>query len=186
MRDIAAAAGITERTAQAIVADLPAWPGLYQPLLAVLAIAREPLSGAELAAYAGLSADPSWAEDALLRLGQFLTENAGRVQLYHASLADFLTGPQAREHYRWTCVDAPAWHRRLVDRAAGRYADRWNQATDYLRRQLAGHAEECGQATRLLDDPGFAAEAEPQYLIPVAARTKGPGADLIQRAAQHL
>lgn len=165
---------------------LPAWPGLYQPLLAVLAIAREPLSGAELAAYAGLSADPSWAEDALLRLGQFLTEDAGRVQLYHASLADFLTGPQAREHYRWTCVDAPAWHRRLVDRAAGRYADRWNQATDYLRRQLAGHAEECGQATRLLDDPGFAAEAEPQYLIPVAARTKGPGADLIQRAAQHL
>ena len=31
-----------------------------------------------------------------------------------------------------------------------------------------------------------AAEAEPQYLIPVAARTRGPGAELIQQAAQHL
>lgn len=165
---------------------LPAWPGLYQPLLAVLAIAREPLAGAELAAYAGLSAGPSWVQDALLRLGQFLTENSGRVQLYHASLADFLTSTQAHEHYGWTSVDAPAWHRRLVERSVARYADRWDQATGYLRRQLAGHAEECGLATRLLENPGFAAEAEPGFLIPVATRTKGQGAELIQRAAQHL
>ena len=93
---------------------------------------------------------------------------------FTASLADFLTSPQAREHYRWTCVDAPAWHRRLVDRAAGRYADRWNQATDYLRRQLAGHAEVCGLATRSMIQ---ASSPRPRAAVPDpgSGPDRGPG-----------
>ena len=154
----------------------PAWPTIYLPVLAVLAIARGPLKPDEIAVLAGLRADREWLDDALGRLSQFLTSDDGLIQLFHASMAEFLVSAK---------VDAMTWNRRVVDHAKARYGDAWDTASPYVRRYLAAHAAAAdtdggtpanGALAGLVHDTDFLAIAEPT--------AAGPGilSSLVQNA----
>lgn len=84
-----------------------AWQAAFVPVLGVLAVANEPLLPRQLRRFGEIPGDP---EQALVELGQFLDRRDGRVRLYHATLAQFLTDASAGDLYQ----DAARWHRRIV------------------------------------------------------------------------
>jgi hypothetical protein len=120
-----------------------AWPTLYAPFLAVLAVAREPLAGAQLARLAGIRADEAWTWEVLRRSRQFLQESQGRYRLYHATFADFLTAPMTRASHPALFVDKIAWHRRIVKHYRGEAPDweavDWERTDNYGLDHLAEH-----------------------------------------------
>lgn len=67
-----------------------AWPNLYAPLLAVLAVALEPPTLDQLRVLSGTLADRSAVVTAIDWLSQFLDRLGDRYRLYHPSLAEFL------------------------------------------------------------------------------------------------
>jgi hypothetical protein len=147
----------------------PAWPAVYQPLLAVLAIAREPVSLAEAALLAGLDVGREWLHEALGRLRQFLSGDNGHIQLFHASMAEFLTSDQARQFQPEVYVDPIIWNQRLVQQSIAQYGDAWDAADPYLRRHLASHAAAASLAmlAALVRDADFLAAADPVMLSPL-------------------
>jgi WD40 repeat protein len=144
----------------------PAWPAVYQPLLAVLAVAKAPLGAATLRRLTGVRVPERWLADALERLGQFLLRDEGRYRLYHASLAEFLTAPSTRDLHPDCFLDPAEWHARIVDLAvAGHRDDGWLDADPYLHAHLAAHAVAVGRLDTLLDDAGFLVAADPDGLL---------------------
>ncbi|CAM5328871.1 ATP-binding protein [Streptomyces avidinii] len=122
----------------------PAWEGVGQPLLGVLAVAREPLTVDQLTALAGLRVWPRAVRNLLARLRWLLEERDGRIALYHSSIGEFLTAdPTYREHPdSW--VDALEWHERIVRHYRGdaaTWADvPWNAVDRYGLLHLTDHA----------------------------------------------
>src|SRR5262249_48439015 len=86
--------------------------------------------------------DPS---EALEELGQFLERRSGRVRLYHATLAQFLTADSTRDNdkYQDLYQDAAKWHRRIVlairAGADSWEAKDWQRADDYALYQVSAH-----------------------------------------------
>src|SRR5439155_9665288 len=79
---------------------LPAWEGLYQPILGTLSVAREPLALGQLRRFVDAPVAESYLHKAIRQLGQFLDEENGTYRLYHSTFSEFLTAPG-------TCVDYP-------------------------------------------------------------------------------
>jgi WD40 repeat protein len=106
----------------------PAWQALYRPLLAILAVAFEPLSDEQLATYARVPQDalPTALED----LSQFLDlPPDGRYRLYHATFPEFLTGRVTDRPADPFHVDAAYWHGLLGGRLIRANAN-WLSGTD--------------------------------------------------------
>jgi WD40 repeat protein len=95
-----------------------AWDTVYRPLLGVLAVARAPLTVAELTQFGPSTVEPAAVADALGRLGQFLDHEDGRLRLYHVSFPEYLTADATRAGHPADHVDPAAWHRRVGTRAA--------------------------------------------------------------------
>jgi hypothetical protein len=127
----------------------PAWQGLYHPLLAVLAVAFEPLSDGQLLAYARLPSGslPRALED----LGQFLDRLPdGRHRLYHATFPEFLTGKDTAGAGDPFHVDPAYWHALLAGRLTRANPD-WTACTDtYALAHTPAHLME---AIRLQAEP---------------------------------
>ena len=122
---------------------LPAWEGLYQPILGVLAVGREPLTGEQIRAFGQIRADVTWLDGALGRLGQFLDRLDGRYRLYHSTLSEFLTAPETRTAYPACYLDPATWHRRIAACYRGKAptwaAVDWRRADDYGIFHLVAH-----------------------------------------------
>jgi hypothetical protein len=114
--------------------DRPAWPALYHPVLAVLAVAFEPLSSDQLQSYAAVP--PGSLPRALEHLAQFLDPLPDqRYRLYHASLPEFLTGKATDAPADPFHVDPGVWHGRVAGRLLRANPD-WLACTD---RYALGH-----------------------------------------------
>jgi WD40 repeat protein len=106
----------------------PAWQALYRPLLAILAVAFEPLSDEQLVTYARIPLDglPKALED----LSQFLDRSPdGRYRLYHATFPEFLTGQATARPADPFHVDPAYWHGLLGGRLI-RANTNWLSGTD--------------------------------------------------------
>ena len=129
-----------------------AWSGLYMPVLATLAIAREPLKESQLKALSGCVASEAAVVRAVEQLRQFLDPVAGCYRLYHTTLGEFLTSPStlADPATRELYVDQVKQNRQLALRLEGKAGTAlvWDDSTvepepglrrDYARRHLIAH-----------------------------------------------
>lgn len=125
---------------------LPAWEGLYSPLLGALAVAGEPMTPADLHTLVAPGFDEAWVTGALARLEQFVERSSGGLMLYHRSFAEHLTAPDPLSGAR--DVDPAAAHARLATAAVERERHRWAEARSaYAIRQTPTHLLEAVDGT---------------------------------------
>ena len=118
-----------------------------------------------------------------------VTGQAPYYRLYDQALADRL---RERDQRRLRPVSAAQIvYQCLLDTVAS-YPDgarNWSAAHPYLHRQLAGHATDIGQLSRLVDDPGFLVAADPGGLFAALQRPGQPStgnAQIYRHAYPHL
>ncbi|MBT2447432.1 hypothetical protein J7F03_10160 [Streptomyces sp. ISL-43] len=166
----------------------PAWEGAAQPLLGVLAVAREPMTPEQLRTLTGVRVWPRAVRTVLGRIRWLLSVRDGRYAFYHSSVAQFLTDPQvSREHPDWGIAEQE-WHERIVRHyraGAQSWADvDWSAVDRYGLAHLAHHLVQCRSA--------IAAEV-PELVCPglrLAGRAAF-GSDrhftrVVETAAEHL
>jgi WD40 repeat protein/energy-coupling factor transporter ATP-binding protein EcfA2 len=108
--------------------DHAAWETLYRPVLAVLAVALEPLPPEHIGTYAAVP--PGSLPRALEELEQFLDRLPdGTYRLYHATFPEFLTGQASAGAADPFHVDPGAWHGLLAGRLIRANPD-WLACTD--------------------------------------------------------
>jgi WD40 repeat protein len=146
----------------------PAWGALYQPVLAVLALAFESLTHGQIATYGAidLTALPRAIED----FGQFLeVQPGGRVRLFHATLAEFVTDDARMASGEPFYVDASAWHALIAGRLIRANQDWLTSQDEYALANLPQHLcegirlwrgdearhELTNALAKLLEDHGF-------------------------------
>jgi tetratricopeptide (TPR) repeat protein len=125
-----------------------AWSDVYKPILGVLAVAREPLSLAQIQKLGSIQAEFDYLTEAIESLRQFLDRLENCYRLYHSTLPEFLTSPKTKENadYSYCYVDALKQNQRIVNYYRGktptwRDVD-WNdhkKVDDYGLRHLAVH-----------------------------------------------
>ncbi|MGW0521313.1 hypothetical protein [Crossiella sp. NPDC003009] len=124
------------------------WLGLGQPILGVLAVAREPVSTAELLALGGIRVWPRAVRAALSRLRWLLAEHADRISLYHPSIGEFLCGDAAHRDHPDCAVDETEWHHRIASHYRGGApswaALDWSAVDRYGLLHLAEHVTRAG------------------------------------------
>ena len=122
---------------------LPAWEGLYQPILGTLSVAREPLTAAQLGQFVEAPVTANYLEGAIGRLGQFLDEDHGAYRLYHGTFSEFLTAPDTKLVHPECFIDPVEAHQRIATAYRGDAASweevHWDTVDDYGLRQLAAH-----------------------------------------------
>lgn len=138
---------------------VPTWSAVYDPLLGALSAAREPLPAEQLQRFGRIQA--RWADitGALGNLRQFYDEQNGRYRFFHATLPEFLTSADTRQHpERQDLYQEPALgHRRIYfsyrDRVGGWETADWDALDAYGWRHLLAHAEAAGDGR--VEDPGW-------------------------------
>jgi tetratricopeptide (TPR) repeat protein len=141
---------------------IPAWDGLYQPVLGLLASARAPLSVIQLARFIdnGESRYDYQApvEAAIRGLAQFLRREGEGLLLYHSTFTDYVTGAGGQVHG----IKVEDAHRRIARsyRAGqpGWDTVRWAEADNYGLAHLVEHLV-------CLADAGAIAFAEVEALL---------------------
>ncbi len=109
---------------------VPAWEGLYQPILGVLSVAKEPPEAGQIRNLGRILAEDRWLPGALERLGQFLDREGGRYRLYHSTFPEFLTSRGTREKHLDCYLDPLEWHRKIVAHFLTAYGDNWAECDD--------------------------------------------------------
>ncbi|HUX76475.1 MAG TPA: hypothetical protein VMY40_07555 [Anaerolineae bacterium] len=127
--------------------DVDRWRSRYRPVLGALAAAQSPLTAEQLARFTGLSAQE--VDDCVRDAWQFLDPaqaEGGRLQLYHQSVADFLS---SRERAGEFWVDLRAVHGRIARFYQERHASDWSGCDTYGLRYLPAHLAGAAQAEPL-------------------------------------
>jgi len=157
--------------------QVPAWEGAGQRLLAILAVARAPLSLDQAMALGSVRVWRSAASSVFERFVPFLDEVGGGWRLFHASLAEFLTSPSARA-YPDIAVDADEWNRRIVRHyrgAAAAWSDvDWSAVDSYGLLRLPEHLVEIeggGAQVSELVTPGLRTACRQRFLTDLPFRT---------------
>jgi hypothetical protein len=98
-----------------------AWTELYHPIMAILAVALEPLTVDQVHALINTLAERPQVVQAMDWLEQFFDRHSGTIRLYHATLVEFLTATGTRNDPATTglYVDAVSEHLRLADLLEG-------------------------------------------------------------------
>jgi WD40 repeat protein len=109
---------------------LPAWEGLYQPVLGVLAVAREPLTLRQISHFGAIETEERWLRAALARLGQFLDGDERGYRLYHASLPEYATAEETAVTHPDDYLDPGEWHRKIALAALAAFGEDWLTSTD--------------------------------------------------------
>ena len=138
--------------------DKPVWPAVYSRMLAVLAVAREPVTLEQIRYLGDITAgwaDLNGAKDGLL---QFLDIVDSRYRLYHATLPEFLTDEQAKRNTATEdlYVDARLWHKQIGDRYWRSHSQDWSQCDAYGLNNLATHlycGEQFDRLRELISEP---------------------------------
>jgi tetratricopeptide (TPR) repeat protein len=77
---------------------LSAWPAVYQRILGVLTVAREPLSLAQIRRFGAIAAAPEYLVEAMEYLRQFLDREGDGYRLYHSTIVELLTAESTKEN----------------------------------------------------------------------------------------
>lgn len=122
----------------------PAWEGAGQRMVAVLAVARAPLTLDQIIRLGSVRVWRSAADSVLQRLRPLLDDVGTAWQFFHQSVAEFLTDPGAPADVG---VEPTEWHRRVVRAYRGSVewpqVD-WEAVDDYGLAHLAEHLAETG------------------------------------------
>ncbi len=124
----------------------PAWEGVGQRLLGVLAVAFAPLSLKQLVRLGGVRVWESAVANVLQTLMPFLNETEAGWSLFHPSLGEFLRSAD-RQGALDVAIDAREWHTRIVRHYQGtaRWADvDWRSVDSYGLLHVAGHLAASG------------------------------------------
>jgi WD domain, G-beta repeat len=159
------------------------WEQGRLPLLGVLAVARAPLTVAELAS---LSGGPTAAARAFIEetCRAFLNPDdngppgAPRYAVGHQSLRDLLTGNSPGRLAAMFAAQTKLAHQQITSALTpvGPPAERdWESVGRYARRHLAAHAAACDALDDLAGDPGFLLATDPGSFLAQRAslRTQG-------------
>ncbi len=143
LEGVGVAAGHDPDTGEALFRS--AWAAVYRPILAVLAIAFEPLRSDQIKKYARVTAEGADVIDALQRLRQFLSLTERRFGLYHATVAEFLTSSETRDDIETAAlyVEPELWHAQVVRACRGKHRSwaevDWAELDDYGLEHLVRH-----------------------------------------------
>lgn len=114
---------------------LPAWQGLYLPILGALAVAGEALTRKQVASFVGLDAGSAWLGRALADLAHLLRRTEAEFSLYHSTIGEFLVSPSTQEAHDQLFVDGHAARRMIVSSYRGKApawaAVEWTAVDDY-------------------------------------------------------
>lgn len=140
---------IVERPGRGLL-DAPirvsAWSGVYQPLLSILSVAREPLTRRQIARYVGTEENDRHVIEALARMRAILVLLEGRYALYHTTLAEFVSATRTAERHPELHVEPREGHLAIArsyrsDKTRWSEVD-WDQADDYGLLHLSAHLAE--------------------------------------------
>ncbi|MER5944555.1 hypothetical protein ABT127_00680 [Streptomyces sp. NPDC001904] len=129
-------------------ASAGSWEGVGLPIIGVLTVAREALTGEQLAAMSGTRLRDRSARKVLKSLRWLLERGDDRFAFFHTSISEFLVGPKAREEHPECWVDETRWHERIARHyrgAAPDWADvKWSRMDLYGLSHLAVHVLNSG------------------------------------------
>ncbi len=105
---------------------VPAWEGVGQAVLGVLAVAYEPLTATQIARFGNIRVWPRDLHNVIERLTQFLDQEVSGYRLFHSSFAEFLTNATAEMQRSYCEIDPSEWHERIL-RSYRRGAHSWSE-----------------------------------------------------------
>ena len=158
---------------------LAPWEGVGQRFLAVLAVARAPMSLERLIALGTVRAWKSAAGNVLGYFKPFLDAVDGDWRLFHASFGEFLTSAD-QKHFSDIAVDPREWHTRIAQAYRRAYSHSWNNCDRYGATFLLDHAVESGRSEetdQLMEDIGFLVVADPGSVMRASSRVFSDRAD---------
>ena len=123
----------------------PAWEEVGQPVIGVLAVAREPLSIEQLTRLADIRVWPTGLSNVLRKLRWLLEKRAGKYSFFHQSIGDFLVSDQAAAECADCHIDETEWNERILSYYRGT-ASTWDKVTwtdvdSYGLAHIADHLE---------------------------------------------
>jgi tetratricopeptide (TPR) repeat protein len=130
---------------------VPAWEGLYRPILGVMSVAAQPLDSFQIRNFIGFRGEEGWLNEALDRLGQFLDRHNGNTYtFYHSTFAESLISAPSQaidsnnnayktKHF----LNPSEWHQKIIGYYRGT-AEKWDNVNwknvdDYGLQKLALH-----------------------------------------------
>jgi hypothetical protein len=128
---------------------LPAWQGLYQPMLGILAVGKSGLTLEQIRELGQIPALYHWLSGARERLYQFLDPEDERLRLYHSTFPEFLTGPETRITHPDCYLPPKEWHRTIATHILATYGHDWLACDDYGLNFLVQHMLEAEMTERL-------------------------------------
>ncbi|MBD0262411.1 MAG: hypothetical protein ICV78_06690 [Tolypothrix sp. Co-bin9] len=93
---------------------LPAWEGLYQPILGILSVAREPLELEQIVNFGNFQVEQRWVKEAFSRLEQFLRWQGDCCLFYHSTFPEFLTSSRTQTKHSKFYLDTTEWHKKIA------------------------------------------------------------------------
>jgi tetratricopeptide (TPR) repeat protein len=119
------------------------WEYLYQPILGVLSVAKEPLDFTQIIRLSASNTDERWAREAMLHIDPFLDHIDSNYRLYHSTFSEFLTSPKTQKVYPEYYLEPAESHRKIVGYYRGKapaWEDvNWHQVDDYGLSHLVEH-----------------------------------------------
>jgi hypothetical protein len=94
--------------------SLEVWPEIYQPILGILSVAREPLTIEQIQKFGDIPGDWQHLIGAIDRLRQFLDKIENCYSLYHSTLPEFFTSPKTQTNYDYCYVDSVVQNRYIL------------------------------------------------------------------------
>jgi hypothetical protein len=169
------------------------WESRYQPMLAVLAAAQEPITEGQLASFSGIGRGKIRRQLGVLQ--QFLDQledDTGRktYRLFHQSFRDYLLDG-ARNQDFWCAPEEG--HGSIASACLEGCRGQWGSCDPYCQGHVAVHmaeAEMWAALAELVEDPLYLLAADPGRLLGVLNtgwdRLLLPVVHIYQRAAHHL
>lgn len=121
----------------------PFWTDLIRPLLGVLAVAGEPVSGEQIMQFGRIQVQDHWLPEALGHVRQFLSVVNDRYFLYHSTFSEYITSPKTQANHSEYYIGPKEWHRNIVRHYGGNrwpwQGVDWNGLDDYGLRHLSTH-----------------------------------------------
>ncbi|MGV9352596.1 hypothetical protein [Streptomyces misionensis] len=124
------------------------WEGEGLPIIGVLTVAREALTGEQLAAMSATRLRDRRTQKVIKSLRWLLERRNDRFAFFHTSVSEFLAGPEARMKHPECWVDQTRWHEQIARHYRGTaptWADvDWSRVDIYGLSHLAVHVLNSG------------------------------------------
>lgn len=118
-----------------------AWNEVYKPVLAILAVAREPLTALQVQVLSGSMGSSDDVLTAIGHLTQFLDRSENQYRLYHSTLPEFLTAAKTHDNAETQdlYIDQIQWHARVANYYWIHFQNDWHACDPYGLNNLAAH-----------------------------------------------